>query len=223
MMASSLDSASSTSSDVSQFHHTPSYCEENVYLLCKKLCADGVADVSDLFVVFISNENKHIPLWHQKASHRADGITLWDYHVICIQRRKEGKAVDLVWDLDSSLSFPSTLSSYVSESIRPSFELFSEFQRVFRIVHAPVFLRYFASDRRHMKDSQGNWISPPPEYQVLVAEDGTMHNLNQYINMSTKDVLKDLGDDSINAVFTKQLGVLVGESQLQEFFSCISR
>ncbi|KAL4585016.1 hypothetical protein LXL04_009629 [Taraxacum kok-saghyz] len=61
------------------------FSEENVYLLCKKLCADGVDDVSDLFVIFISNENKHVPLWHQKASHRADGIILWDYHVICIQ------------------------------------------------------------------------------------------------------------------------------------------
>lgn len=34
--------------------------EENVYLLCKKLCANGTAeaDGSDLFVVFISNEKK---------------------------------------------------------------------------------------------------------------------------------------------------------------------
>ncbi|XP_076891109.1 protein N-terminal glutamine amidohydrolase-like [Bidens hawaiensis] len=216
-----LDSDSSYS-DVSQFHHTPSYCEENVYLLCKKLCADGVADVSDLFVVFISNEHKHIPLWHQKASHRADGIILWDYHVICIQKRKEGKSMDLVWDLDATLPFPSTLASYVSESIRPSFELFSEFQRVFRVVHAPLFLRYFASDRRHMKDSKGNWMSPPPEYKPIVAEDGSVHNLNQYIEMSTKDVLKDVGEESVNAVLTKQLGVLVGEGQLEQFFSCIA-
>ncbi|XP_076899830.1 protein N-terminal glutamine amidohydrolase-like [Bidens hawaiensis] len=214
---------SDSSSDVSsQFQHTPSYCEENVYLLCKKLCADGVADVSDLFVVFISNEHKHIPLWHQKASHRADGIILWDYHVICIQRRKEGKSVDLVWDLDTNLPLPSTLASYVSESIRPSFELFSEFQRVFRVVHAPLFLRHFASDRRHMKDSKGNWTSPPPEYKSIVAEDGSVHNLNQYIEMSTKDVLKVVGEDSVNAVLTEQLGVLVGESQLEQFFSCIA-
>ncbi|KAL4558063.1 hypothetical protein LXL04_036259 [Taraxacum kok-saghyz] len=197
MMASTLGSSSSTLSDVSQFYHTPSYCEENVYLLCKKLCADGVADVSDLFVVFISNEHKHVPLWHQKASHRADGIILWDYHVVCIQRGKEGKS-DVVWDLDSSLPFPSTLPSYVSESIRPSFELFSEFQRVFRIVHAPIFLRNFASDRRHMKDSEGNWMATPPVHEVIVAEDGSVHNLNQYMDMSTKEVLKDLEKDSIN-------------------------
>ena len=28
-----------------------------------------------------------IPLWHQRASHRADGVILWDYHVICVQVR----------------------------------------------------------------------------------------------------------------------------------------
>ncbi|KAK1548798.1 hypothetical protein Q3G72_021135 [Acer saccharum] len=44
----------------SQFDHTPFYREENVYFLCKKLCANGVADAdgSDLYVVFISNEKK---------------------------------------------------------------------------------------------------------------------------------------------------------------------
>nr|GEW34560.1 protein N-terminal glutamine amidohydrolase [Tanacetum cinerariifolium] len=96
-------------------------------------------------------------------------------------------------------------------------------RKVFRVVHAPVFLRHFASDRRHMKDSEGNWTSPPPEHKVIVAEDGTVHNLNQYMDMSTKDVLKDIEKESIGGVFTEQLGVLVGENQLEHFFSCISR
>lgn len=42
--------------------------------------------------------------------------------------------------------------------------------RVFRIVHAPIFLRSFASDRRHMKDSEGNWTYEPPPHEPLVAE-----------------------------------------------------
>uniref|UniRef100_A0A7N1A8N6 Protein N-terminal glutamine amidohydrolase n=1 Tax=Kalanchoe fedtschenkoi TaxID=63787 RepID=A0A7N1A8N6_KALFE len=47
---------------ISQFHHTPYYCEENVYMLCKKLCELGMAepDASDLFVLFISNDNKQV-------------------------------------------------------------------------------------------------------------------------------------------------------------------
>ena len=42
--------------------------------------------------------------------------------------------------------------------------------RFFRIVHAPIFLRSFASDRRHMKDSEGNWMYEPPEHDPIVAE-----------------------------------------------------
>ncbi|XP_031262852.1 protein N-terminal glutamine amidohydrolase [Pistacia vera] len=210
--------------EVSEFLHTPFYCEENVYLLCKKLCANGTADAdgSDLFVVFISNEKKQIPLWHQKASKRADGITLWDYHVVCIQRKKDGDSPCLVWDLDSSLPFPSPLTPYVSETIRPSFQLFSEFQRYFRIVHAPIFIRYFASDRRHMKDSAGNWVAEPPTYEPIVAEDNNVHNLNEYIEMRAADVATNVGADLINAVSTEKLGAVIDENQLEEFFSQIS-
>ncbi|XP_059427882.1 protein N-terminal glutamine amidohydrolase isoform X3 [Corylus avellana] len=199
--------------DISEFYHTPFYCEENVYFLCKKLCTSGIADArgSDLFVVFISNEKKQIPLWHQKASKRADGVVLWDYHVICIQKRREGDTPHLVWDLDSSLPFPSPLTSYVSETIRPSFELFSEYRRFFRIVHAPIFLQCFASDRRHMKDSAGNWTAEPPAYGPIIAEDGAVHNLNEYNEICAADVMTNAGSDSINAVFTQKLGVLANE------------
>lgn len=42
--------------------------------------------------------------------------------------------------------------------------------RFFRIIHGPLFIKYFASDRRHMRDSVGNWISEPPSYEAIVAE-----------------------------------------------------
>ncbi|KAG8371958.1 hypothetical protein BUALT_Bualt12G0016900 [Buddleja alternifolia] len=217
MATEKLDASSSSSS---RFDHTPYYCEENVYFLCKKLSEEGIAksDGSDLFVVFISNEKKQA----RKASHRADGVILWDYHVICVQKGKESNLPHLVWDLDSTLPFPSPLATYVAETIRPSFQLFSEFQRVFRIVHAPIFLRCFASDRRHMKDPAGEWVFPPPSSEVIVAEDGTVHNLNEYMEMSSLDVVKSIEADTLDAVLTQKLGVLVNESQLEEVFSQIS-
>lgn len=211
--------------DISQFDRTPFYCEENVYMLCKKLCTTGMANTkgSDLFIVFISNEKKQVPMWHQKASSRADGIVLWDYHVICIQIKGEGYSSNLVWDLDSSLPFPSPLSSYVSESIRPSYQLFPEYQRFFRIVHAPNFLKDFASDRRHMKDSVGNWTAQPPSYEAIAAEDGTVHNLNEYLDMHATDVVKNVEADTLNnSVLTQKLGVVVNESQLVESLSLLS-
>ncbi|XP_065857246.1 protein N-terminal glutamine amidohydrolase isoform X1 [Euphorbia lathyris] len=209
-------------SEISQFDHTPYYCEENVYFLCKKLCESGVSDAkdTDLFVAFISNEKKQVPLWHQKASTRADGIILWDYHVICIQKTRGNGSQHMVWDLDSSLPFPSPLELYMSETIRPSFQLFADYQRFFRIVHAPIFLRYFASDRRHMKDSAGNWIAQPPAYEPIVAEDGIVHNLNEYMEISASDELTD-DSDSVNLVFTQKTGVVISESQLEKFFSQI--
>ncbi|MED6181974.1 hypothetical protein PIB30_024446 [Stylosanthes scabra] len=209
-------------SDVSHFHHTPFYCEENVYLLCKKLCTDGIANAegSDIFVVFISNENKQVPLWNQKASHRADGVILWDYHVICIQVN-QGGGPPQVWDLDSSLPFPSPLPSYISETIRPSFKLFSDFNRLFRVVHAPIFLRSFASDRRHMKDSDGNWMQEPPPHDPIAAEDGTVHNLNEYIDISAGDATTDFCSIK-HELYAQKHGVVIKENQLEELFSQIA-
>ncbi|PHT54500.1 Protein N-terminal glutamine amidohydrolase [Capsicum baccatum] len=163
-----------------------------------------------------------IPLWHQKASQRAEGVILWDYHVICVQKKRDEKSSSLVWDLDSSLPFPSPLGTYVAESIRPSIQIFSEFKRFFRVVHAPIFLRHFASDRRHMKDSAGNWIAEPPSHEAIVAKDGAVHNLNEYITVSPDDVVIDVGADTVNVVFSDKLGVVVGENDLLGFFSLIS-
>nr|GMC84316.1 protein N-terminal glutamine amidohydrolase [Ipomoea batatas] len=213
----------STNLEPSTFQHTPFYCEENVYLLCKKLCADGVAnpDASDLFAVFISNEKKQVPLWNQKASHRADGVVLWDYHVICIQKKKDGNSSHLVWDLDSSLPFPSPLSSYIAETIRPSFPLFTEFKRSCRVVHGPIFLRSFASDRSHMKDTAGNWVAQPPPYEAIVAEDGISNNLNEYIEISSEDAAENLNADVVKAALVQKFGIVVGESLLEEFLSLV--
>ncbi|TXG46205.1 hypothetical protein EZV62_028300 [Acer yangbiense] len=198
--------------------------EENVYFLCKKLCANGVADAdgSDLYVLLITEEQIIVEILRD-ASKRADGVILWDYHVVCIQRKRGGDSPCLVWDLDSSLPFPSPLASYVSETIRPSFQLFSEYQRFFRIVHAPIFLRFFASDRRHMKDPAGNWIAKPPSYEPMVAEDKTVHNLNEFIEIRAKDIPTNIGAELINDVSNKKLGVVMNKNQLEEFFSQVSR
>ncbi|KAG7570082.1 Protein N-terminal glutamine amidohydrolase alpha beta roll [Arabidopsis thaliana x Arabidopsis arenosa] len=207
--------------DATRFQHTPYYCEENVYLLCKTLCENGVADAtsSDLFVVFISNEKKQVPLWHQKASSRADGVVLWDYHVICVQRKKESDSEPLVWDLDSTLPFPSPLASYVTETIQPSFQLFADYQRFFRIVHAPLFFKHFASDRRHMKEPDGSWTAQPPPYEPIVAQDGILHNLSEYISMSGADTLSSLDAETVRAAISQKLGVVVSHTQLQDLFT----
>ncbi|KAG0496327.1 hypothetical protein HPP92_001018 [Vanilla planifolia] len=197
--------------------------EENVYMLCKKLSALGLADpvVLDLFVVFISNDHRMTPLWHQKASKSLDGLVIWDYHVLCIQKKGEqGFAHCLTWDLDSSLPFPLGLDKYVSEAIRPMFPLTSTYRRLFRVIHAPIFLNYFASNRAHMKDPLGNWVSPPPSYEPIIAQDGCQNNLQEYIGMHAVDVVTDIKALS-EGLYSNKFGVLIDEAMLETFFSFV--
>ncbi|KAL8493988.1 hypothetical protein ACS0TY_024967 [Phlomoides rotata] len=83
----------------------------------------------------------------------------------------------------------------------------------------PDFLQFFASDRRHMKEPSGDWVAPPLSYEVIVAEDGTTHNLNEYMEMSSLDVIKSIGADTVDTVLTQKLGVLASESQLVDLFA----
>ncbi|XP_031739372.1 protein N-terminal glutamine amidohydrolase isoform X4 [Cucumis sativus] len=109
--------------------------------------------------------------------------------------------------------------SYVSQAIRPSFQISPEYQRLFRIIHAPILFRHFASDRRHMKDSNGNWMAKPPDYEAIVAEDGTMHNLYEYMEIKTGDVYSNKTIDVKDAVFSQKLGAVA--NNLEEFFTQI--
>uniref|UniRef100_A0A7N0ZZC5 Protein N-terminal glutamine amidohydrolase n=1 Tax=Kalanchoe fedtschenkoi TaxID=63787 RepID=A0A7N0ZZC5_KALFE len=104
----------------------------------------------------------------------------------------------------------------MSESIGSSFHLFPDYKR---IVHAPIFFKYFASDRRHMKDHDGGWIHPPPSYDPVTAADGsgTKHNLNEYMNISSMEVINNFEQDSINGVLCKKLGAVIDENLLEDF------
>lgn len=63
----------------------PAFCsEENVYQLCCAL-KQVQQPLYELFVVFVSNQEKAIPLWRQRASRFANGLVVWDYHVFCVQ------------------------------------------------------------------------------------------------------------------------------------------
>ncbi|RYR26123.1 hypothetical protein Ahy_B02g060282 isoform B [Arachis hypogaea] len=93
--------------------------------------------------------------------------------------------------------------------------------RLFRVVHAPIFLRCFASDRRHMKDSDGNWMQEPPQHEPIVAEDGTVHNLNEYMNISAANATTDFTSIK-HELYTQKHGVVIKENQLEELFSQIA-
>ncbi|CAI9740618.1 protein N-terminal glutamine amidohydrolase [Octopus vulgaris] len=97
-----------------QCMHVKYYCEENVWKLCEAVNIDRPEELEFCSVVFISNEDRAVPIWHQKIG-KPDEPVVWDYHVIFLWRL-EGESY--VYDLDSSLPFPCKLEMYINEAIK---------------------------------------------------------------------------------------------------------
>nr|XP_019961913.1 PREDICTED: protein N-terminal glutamine amidohydrolase isoform X1 [Paralichthys olivaceus] len=155
------------------------YCEENVWKLCEFVKKERTAPLEHLSVVFISNENRMVPLWKQKSG-CGDQPVIWDYHVILMVRGLQSDA--LVYDLDSELSFPCSLKLYGAKALRSDRSIRPEYHRKLRVVPADSFLLKFASDRSHMKAPDGSWKMPPPPYPPIHTAESHM-NLDDFISM----------------------------------------
>ncbi|XP_020516385.3 protein N-terminal glutamine amidohydrolase [Labrus bergylta] len=160
--------------------YTSCYCEENVWKLCEYVRMERTGPLEEMFVVFISNENRMVPLWKQKSGH-GDQPVIWDYHVILLQVCPQFNS--LIYDLDSQLSFPCSLNLYASHALRSDCNIKPTYHRNFRVVPADSFLCNFASDRSHMKNSDGSWKMPPPPYPPIHTAE-TQMNLDDFISMN---------------------------------------
>ncbi|XP_022239826.1 protein N-terminal glutamine amidohydrolase-like isoform X2 [Limulus polyphemus] len=170
--------------------YTPFYCEENVWKLCEYVKNEQPDLLQYCYVVFISNENKTVPLWHQRSKSAENHLTVWDYHVILIYTPPDqGEA--LVYDLDSMLSFPVDFSTYGSQTLRSDFLLKPEYHRKFRVIPGEVFLKKFASDRSRMKNSDGAWIKSPPPFPCIQTSEST-NNLEEFISMKPETGVGEL-------------------------------
>ncbi|VDO00218.1 unnamed protein product [Rodentolepis nana] len=157
--------------------YTSHYCEENVYKLIELIKRNYSS--TEIYAVFISNHSKKVPLFYQKCGRSPDGVAVWDYHVIVILRFN-GDVKFHICDLDTTLDFPCDASAYWSLAIRPNSFYRGEYHRFFRIIDGEMYLRYFASDRSHMRTSDG-WMAPPPSYDAISTSEST-HNLPQYMD-----------------------------------------
>ncbi|XP_037548873.1 protein N-terminal glutamine amidohydrolase [Nematolebias whitei] len=160
--------------------YTSCYCEENVWKLCEFVQTERTAQLEHLFVVFISNDNRMIPLWKQKSG-CGDRPVIWDYHVILLQTGLQSDSQ--VYDLDTELPFPCSLRLYGAQALRSDRQLKPEYHRKLRVIPADSFLLNFASDRSHMKNADGTWKMPPPSYPPIQAAESQM-NLDDFISMN---------------------------------------
>lgn len=160
--------------------YTSCYCEENVWKLCEYIKAHGEASLEEVYAVFISNERRMIPIWKQKSSDGKKPV-IWDYHVVLLHESVE-RGECFLYDLDTVLPFPCPLRVYANEALRTDQGIKRDFWRKLRVIPADSFLHMFASDRSHMKETDGTWRMPPPPYPCI-ATSACQMNLDDFISM----------------------------------------
>lgn len=170
--------------------YTSCYCEENVWNLCDLTRKEG-RNLDDYFVIFLSNDSKQFPIWYASLASSNEDPLIWDYHVIFLWiNRKEPKR-SLIFDLDSSLSFPTEINEYFMKSFQPNMILKEEFKHNYRVIPSKVYLDEFYSDRKHMiKD--GKWLSSPPQYDCIMINDKKKGSnlMSTFVNMNSKKIGK---------------------------------
>ena len=144
----------------------PYYCEENSWLICRRLEEDG-RDPSSLHMTFLFSRSRCIAMREQRSV-PSDSIVCWDYHVCVIERAQYGARV---WDPESRLASPIDLKSYIARSFleheRP------EGRALARIVLWTVARTEFGSDRRHML-SGAVYLHPPPSWPPVGCREHTL-------------------------------------------------
>jgi hypothetical protein len=154
--------------------YCPYYCEENLW----QLAADPRVGPGLRRVLLVSNLESRVALWNQRAgAPDADGLVVWDYHVI-LTNTHAGATV--VWDLDTTLGAPVPWSRYLASTFRGAPEPFSP---MFRVLDAEVYRRVFSSDRRHMRDDAGAYQQPPPTWPPI----GSGHTLPGLLDFTHKE------------------------------------
>ncbi|CAM9559045.1 unnamed protein product [Choristocarpus tenellus] len=161
--------------------YTSHYCEENVIRLCKTIAEGKSINLDNLYIVFISNRKKQVPLWCQRLSGNDREPVLWDYHVVLVAIHD---GTFWIYDHDSTLPFPCEASTYTTQSFRRDAALNASYQQFFRVVKAKKCLDHFASNRSHMRLHGGGYSAPPPETSPIRGRKAMKaHNLGDWINM----------------------------------------
>lgn len=153
--------------------YQPFYCEENIWWLC----VEPPAGVRMAHVVFVASPFGACPIAAQRAGTGVAGVAWWDYHCIGLDSDCS------VWDLDSRLGYPIAAERWLTLSFPQPRRLPESLRPGFRIVPGAHYREHFASDRRHMRKPDGNWLHAPPPWPCI----GTGFNLQCY---------RDLGVDS---------------------------
>jgi protein N-terminal glutamine amidohydrolase len=174
------------------FAYCAYYCEENAF----HLCADERLGPGPRAVLFITNAHRTVVMRGQRVAGHREELAMWDYHVVVLAER----ATIEVWDLDTLHGVPLPLAKYLELSFPP---MPARYAPSFRLVEATEFRATFATDRRHMRSSDGFAKRPPPWDPP-----GDGHNLDRFLDLDDPFVGKRLGLTALERLATTGLGAL---------------
>lgn len=152
------------------------YCEENVW----RLLSQDWLPKDDAFAVFVSNPDKTCAVWAQRAAPAPGTPAVWDYHVIAV-------AAGFVYDLDTTLAFPSPVEAYLQGTFPLGEAVPDQFAPRFRVVPAAEFAARFSSDRSHMLDGDG-YRAPPPPWPAIQPPGERPSNLDAFVDTESEFV-----------------------------------
>lgn len=135
------------------------YCEENVWHLAQ----DPAFAERERVVAIISSYTSACLFWEQRACDPLDAPVWWDYHVILLVRSDIWR----VYDLDTALDFPTDAERYLRNTFRWQQVVPEDFRPRFMLFGGDEYVAKFASDRSHMRDAEGQWYSPPPDWPAV--------------------------------------------------------
>lgn len=146
------------------YKYTANFCEENIWHLCQHPQLSEFKKT----VFIISNHNRNCPLWCQKSSIE-DGPVRWDYHVILLVSNGIEK---FIYDFDSTLDLPSTLSEYINHTFKPTEQIIDIDKPLFKTIPSEDYIQQFNSNRNHMKDEHGEMKSSQPSWPLINNKEG---------------------------------------------------
>ncbi len=150
--------------EIKEFKYSANFCEENIWHLCQNQALEHFSKK----VLIVSNENRYCPFRYQKSIN-GDDIVWWNYHVILLATNSEST---LIYDFDSTLPIPLSGLEYLQRSFQINGNQLDFNLPYFKAIDSEVYLSSFFSDRSHMKDSAGNWLSTPPKWPLIANEGG---------------------------------------------------
>ncbi|WP_194975490.1 protein N-terminal glutamine amidohydrolase [Aquiflexum lacus] len=145
--------------EITSSKYTKNYCEENIWHLCQHPELAGFVKK----VLFVSSTDKNCAFHFQKDA--VDGSPVWwDYHVILYVSKDNS---ELVFDLDSSLDQPTPLQEYLRLTFKDLDGKSESSHPKFKAIDSEDYISGFFSDRRHMKNGDGEWIFEPPQWPII--------------------------------------------------------